>query len=103
MFGLTGTEMLFQSRNAGVSVTLTCVPPGSCERMGVDRDLDGAYDGIDGCPGVANAVQLDADGDGVGDACDGCGRGAGVAMLLPIAVLVTRRTRRRWGDTPARS
>jgi len=55
MFGLAGTEMLFESRNAGVSVTLTCVPPGSGERMGVDRDLDGAYDCIDNCPGVANA------------------------------------------------
>jgi hypothetical protein len=26
-------------------VTFTCVPPGSGERIGVDRDGDGAWDG----------------------------------------------------------
>jgi hypothetical protein len=29
------------------SVTYTCVPPGSGMRIGVDRDLDGIYDGDD--------------------------------------------------------
>ena len=30
---------------AGRPVTFTCVPPGSGERIGVDRDGDGAWDG----------------------------------------------------------
>jgi hypothetical protein len=29
----------------GHPVTFTCVPPGSGERIGVDRDGDGAWDG----------------------------------------------------------
>jgi hypothetical protein len=30
---------------ATTAVTYTCVPPGSGERIGVDRDGDGAWDG----------------------------------------------------------
>ena len=30
---------------SGRPVTYTCVPPGSGERIGVDRDGDGAWDG----------------------------------------------------------
>jgi hypothetical protein len=51
-------------------VTYTCAPPGSGTRMGIDRDLDGALDGIDSCPSVSNPDQLDTDGDSFGDACD---------------------------------
>ena len=39
-------------------------------RSGVDSDGDGAVDGEDNCPEVANADQADGDGDGAGDACD---------------------------------
>jgi hypothetical protein len=31
--------------STGGALTSTCAPPGSGERMGIDRDLDGALDG----------------------------------------------------------
>jgi len=37
-----------------------------------DSDGDGIDDGIDNCPGVANADQHDEDADGIGDRCDNC-------------------------------
>ncbi|MFQ5514875.1 MAG: hypothetical protein ACE5FG_10585 [Myxococcota bacterium] len=51
-------------------LTYTCVPPGSGQRMGVDRDGDGALDGIDNCAITPNESQLDTDADGAGNACD---------------------------------
>ena len=57
---------------SGATVTYTCVPPGSGERAGVDRDGDAVVDGLDNCPDVANDGQEDRDGDGIGDACDNC-------------------------------
>jgi MYXO-CTERM domain-containing protein len=51
-------------------VTFTCVPPGSGERMGVDRDGDGVFDGVDNCPTDYNPDQRDTSGNGRGDACD---------------------------------
>ena len=41
-----GTEAVVRSQAAvpGQEVTYTCVPPGSGERIGVDRDADGFYD-----------------------------------------------------------
>jgi len=37
---------------SGTPVTFTCVPPGSGERIGVDRDGDGAYDGDERAAGT---------------------------------------------------
>ena len=51
-------------------VTYTCAPPGSGERMGINRDEDNVLDGQDNCPAVKNDSQDDTDGDGIGDACD---------------------------------
>ncbi|MCB1845327.1 MAG: thrombospondin type 3 repeat-containing protein, partial [Halioglobus sp.] len=51
-------------------LTYTCVPPGSGERMGINRDEDNILDGLDNCPAVANNDQLDSDFDKIGDACD---------------------------------
>ena len=53
-------------------LTYTCVPPGSGQRMGIDRDEDTVLDGLDVCPSFANLNQLDSDGDGVGNDCDNC-------------------------------
>jgi len=51
-------------------LTYTCAPPGSGERMGIERDGDLVFDGLDNCPGAANGLQENFDGDVEGDACD---------------------------------
>jgi DNA-binding beta-propeller fold protein YncE len=60
------------SNTAGQELTFTCVPPGSGNRVGLDRDRDGDLNRQDNCPAVANANQADGDGDGVGTSCDNC-------------------------------
>ena len=52
-------------------ITYTCAPPGSGERMGINRDEDNFLgSGLDNCPAVANNSQTDTDNDGLGDDCD---------------------------------
>jgi YVTN family beta-propeller protein len=60
------------SQTPGQETTYTCVPYGSGERMGVDRDLDRWMNQVDNCPATANDDQADSDLDTVGDACDNC-------------------------------
>ena len=40
----TSTQVRFVAASAGQELTYTCVPPGSGERMGIDRDEDGYFD-----------------------------------------------------------
>jgi hypothetical protein len=54
----------------GQELTYTCVPPGSGQRLGIDRDLDTVRDGDDNCPATVNPGQEDANMNGIGDACD---------------------------------
>ncbi len=51
-------------------ITFTCVPPGSGVRMGINRDRDLFFDGLDNCPAVPNDAQTDTDNDNIGDACE---------------------------------
>jgi hypothetical protein len=51
-------------------LTYTCAPPGSGERMGIDRDEDTVFDGDDNCPALDNPGQANFDGDPQGDDCD---------------------------------
>ena len=67
---LTDTELRALASVPGQPVTYTCVPPGSGERAGIDRDGDGVLDGADNCPDVANPDQADRDANGIGDRCN---------------------------------
>jgi DNA-binding beta-propeller fold protein YncE/mono/diheme cytochrome c family protein len=57
---------------AGQELTYLCVPPGTGQRAGLDRDEDSVLDGSDICPARADAGQADGDADFIGDACDNC-------------------------------
>ncbi|HEX5010682.1 MAG TPA: hypothetical protein VFY71_09785 [Planctomycetota bacterium] len=49
-----------------LQITFTCVPPGTGERLGVDRDEDGLLDGIE-VAHLTNPASPDTDGDGYAD------------------------------------
>jgi YVTN family beta-propeller protein len=54
----------------GQTLTYTAVPPGSGERIGIDRDEDAVLDNDDNCPTANDADQTDTDNDGAGNPCD---------------------------------
>jgi hypothetical protein len=66
------TDAALRALASSGEITYTAVPPGSEQRMGVDQDGDGDFDGVDNCPSVFNDLQEDGDLDNVGDACDNC-------------------------------
>jgi cysteine-rich repeat protein len=90
---------------------------GTPDYLDDDSDGDGVPDQTDGCIRVPNPSQEDIDGDGQGDRCDddrygvaggggGCdaGRGTGSTWALAIlALLMTRRPRRRLATEESRS
>jgi hypothetical protein len=41
---------------AAQNIQYLCAPPGSGERMGIDRDLDAVLDGVDNCPAWPNGA-----------------------------------------------
>ena len=51
---ITSAALRAKATVAGQEVTLSCVPPGSGPRMSIDRDEDGALNGLDNCPGAPN-------------------------------------------------
>jgi hypothetical protein len=50
---ITGASLRLLAASEG-PLTYTCAPPGSGERMGVDRDEDEVFDGLDSCPAAPN-------------------------------------------------
>jgi len=85
---LTDAQLRAQAAVAGQELTYTCVPPGSGERVALDRDEDGALDFDEVAaltdPGNAGSIAgacsdgIDNDGDGQVDLADaGCGGDAG--------------------------
>jgi len=61
-----------QAKIPGQELTYLAVPPGSGERIGVDRDEDAVFNFDDNCPAVSNTGQTNSDTDAAGDACDNC-------------------------------
>lgn len=54
---LTPAEMKSEAELSGNTLTFTCVPPGNGLRMGLDRDLDGAYDADERDAGTDPALR----------------------------------------------
>ena len=66
----------------GLDLVYTCAPPGSGQRIGIDRDLDGVLNGLDNCPAWPNGVDggtcTAGDAELLGKRCAGaadCGAG----------------------------
>ena len=95
---ITEAALRAKAGAAGQDIQYTCVPPGSGQRMGIDRDLDTVLDGLDNCDAFPNLAQIDTDGDGIGDACEPVllPEPGGIALLIGFALLgALRRSRAR--------
>jgi hypothetical protein len=55
---ITPAQLKSAARSGANVVTFTCVPPGNGIRMGVDRDLDGAFDADEADAGTDTANAL---------------------------------------------
>ncbi len=53
---ISAAALRAQANVAGQSLTFSCVPPGSGQRMARDRDVDLVLNGLDNCPGVPNGA-----------------------------------------------
>ncbi len=73
--GISDTTLRNKALIDGNPVTFTCTPPGSGQRMALDRDQDTLLDGVETNTGVyvnpqntgSNPAMLDTDGDGFAD------------------------------------
>jgi mono/diheme cytochrome c family protein len=76
--GITDAALRAMAGVAGQEVTYTCVPPGSGQRVGRDRDQDTLLDGVETNTGVfvgpqdtgSDPARVDTDGDGFDDAAE---------------------------------
>ncbi|HEX2571539.1 MAG TPA: hypothetical protein VH877_18405, partial [Polyangia bacterium] len=89
---LSDAELRQLARAEGSEVTYTAVPPGSGTRIGVDRDLDGQFDGggsLTGPKPTGCSCQVGASPE--------AGRGVGLlaAGALVLTLALRRRSRRR--------
>jgi MYXO-CTERM domain-containing protein len=105
---LTDAQLRALAATAGQELTYTAVPPGSGQRVGLDRNLDGTLDGAgtgsDGGSGSSGSGSSVGDG-GSGSATGSTGHSGGCAvsatdsaaslLLAGMVALIMRRRRRR--------
>jgi YVTN family beta-propeller protein len=95
---LADADLRALAATAGQELTYTAVPPGSGERIGLDRDLDGTLDG-GGKAGTGSGS--DGGGDAGGGCCEiGGGGPVGSLVLAAIAIVIVRRRRAAPNFTP---
>ena len=85
---LTSTQLLELAAVEGQALTLTAVPPGDGQRIGIDRDLDGVLDGD---------AKATSPAPGGSDAEEGGNRGGALdpPLLLSLLVLLLLSQQRR--------
>lgn len=54
---ITSTALRAKASVVGQELTFTCAPPGAGTRVALDRDEDGAMNGLDNCPGAPNGMN----------------------------------------------
>jgi YVTN family beta-propeller protein len=80
------------SNTPGQELTYTCVPFGSGNRMGLDRDEDGHFNRVDNCPDVANPAQTDSNMNDIGDVCEPGGGGPTTTTTITTTTSTTTTT-----------
>jgi len=77
---------------SGQALTFTCLPPGSGQRAGIDRDRDRLLDGEDSVPTIPFRPRSSSD---CGIASSSPAQSAGDALFLLVLGMVARRV--AWG------